>query len=169
MLISLLTAALLAVSSPQRAYSASPATIHMQPFAVIENQSVTPSTIGFTASNPDTNPTVGGSANSIVQFTAGTGSGSWSLQVSAPPAFASCSTVPAGAVRATATCTSKPAGATCAATSTAISATATTIASGNENSGGGAYTITISFTFSDSWQYIASSLCSLNVTYTINA
>jgi hypothetical protein len=136
----------------------------------ITNAAATPATVTFTATNPDTTPSVTGSAAVAVTWqTPGNFLGSWNLQVSAPSTFGSCSTVPASAV--TVTCGSVSGGfnGSCG-TATTLSATPTQIANGIEGFfTTTSYTVSLTFTLQDSWKYIASSSCSLSVSYLITA
>jgi hypothetical protein len=93
----------------------------------------------------------------------------WTLTVSAAGAsFSSCATVPASAV--TVTCGSVTGGHTGAcSTAATLSTTATKVAGGNEATGMASYSVNLSFTLADNWKYIASSSCSLSVSYTITA
>ena len=136
----------------------------------ITNAAATPATITFTATNPDTTPTVTGSAAvSVTWQTPGNLFGAWNLKVSAPSTFGSCATVPASAV--TVTCGSVTGGSNGACgTATSLSTTATQIASGTEGFiTTTSYTVNLTFTLQDSWKYIASSSCSLTVSYLITA
>ena len=147
---------------------ATPAIIKPLPMATaLSKESVTPAAITFTATDPTGTPVVTGSATAVVTWTTkgGATANSWTLGVSAPSTFAACSTVPASAVKVT--CGSVTGGACSAATN--LTNTATTIASGKESTGTANYTVNLTFTLQDSWKYIASSSCSLTVTYTITA
>ena len=136
----------------------------------VSNAAVTPSAITFTANDPDTNSTVSGSANAQVSWktTGGATARTWSVTVSAPATFSSCATVPASAV--TVSCVSVSGGhsGTCGGAA-ALSTTGTQVASGEESTGTASYSVTLGFTLADSWKYIASSSCSLSVTYNITA
>ncbi len=136
----------------------------------IKNAAATPATITFTGTNPDSTPSVAGSAAVAVTWrTTGSHSGAWNLQVSAPSTFSSCATVPAGAVAVT--CGSVTGGSSGACgTPQPLSTTGTQIADGIEGNGAAAtYTVNLTFTLQDSWKYIASSSCSLTVSYLITA
>jgi len=149
----------------------SPAAVKLKPEAVsLSAASVTPSAIGFTANNPDSSPVVSGASSAVVTFKTSAGFfGTWNLKVSAPSSFGACSTVPASAV--TVSCVSATGGQNpaCGGPVT-LSSSPTQIASGTEGLiFSTTYNVTLSFTLADSWKYIASSLCSLSVTYTITA
>lgn len=149
----------------------SPAIVRPQPMATsIPTMSVTPAAITFTATDPTGTPVVNGSAGAVVQWSIAGGKTTkgWTLGVSAPTTFSACSTVPASAVNVTCgSVTGGNAGACSAATS--LTNSPVTIASGNESTGTVNYTVNLTFTLQDSWEYIASSSCSLAVTYTITA
>ena len=153
------------------AKTAAPATVNPKLFlSSISNQAVTPGSINFSATDPDTSPAVSGSSAAVVSWqTTGTLASSWNLKVSAPASFSSCPTVPISAV--TVSCGSVAGGSagTCGG-STALSTSPIQIASGTEgfllNT---SYSVSLNFTLQDSWKYIASSSCSLSVTYTITA
>jgi hypothetical protein len=139
------------------------------PATTITSASVTPGTISFNTSNPDSQPVVNGSATATVTWqTANSLLQKWTLAVSAPASFGSCGTVPASAVTVTCGTVSGGFGGTCGGATT-ISTTPVQIASGYEGIGTGTYTVALTFTLQDSWKYIASTSCSLSVTYTITA
>ena len=164
MLSGLLLVAMLA-ATPQPASLAS-VIIGPQPLTVTAGTvTVTPATISFTAPNPTANPTVAGSASAVLHFTLAAGASTWNVKVSAPASFTNCSTVPVTAITASATCTTVTGTSSC--TSGALSTGGTQIASGNKTGGAAAFTITIAFTLADSWAYIASSACSLALTYSV--
>jgi len=137
--------------------------------AAVSAASATPSAITFLATDPTGTPVVTGSSAAVVTWkTSGGLLGAWTLNVSAPTAFGACSTVPASAV--TVTCASVSGGFLGACSSaTTLSPTATQIAGGYEGLGTATYSVSLSFTLQDSWKYIASSSCSLSVSYTITA
>jgi hypothetical protein len=162
MLSAVLLAAMLA-ATPQVSSRTNAVVFGPQPMTV-SAQSVTPATITFTAPDPDTNATVAGSASASLKFTLAMGKTAWSVAVSSP-GFTNCATVPVSAVTATATCTTTSGTSSCS--NGALSAAGTTIASGTKANPASAFTITIAFTLADSWTYIASSSCSLALTYSI--
>ena len=133
--------------------------------------SASPSTISFTATDPDAGPYAGSSA-ATVSWTTSSGStgNTWSLSVQASAAtFASCGTVPTSAVKATCTGVAGGSAGTCGA-AVNLSTSAQQVANGNEASGAGkAYSVTLNFSLADSWSYIANSSCSLTLTYTVTA
>lgn len=144
----------------------------------IHSPAATPLTITFSANDPD-NPTVAGNSAATITFTTTSGSNTnaWQVQVQATSAnFASCpNALPVSKV--TVTCVSATVGnggtAACSAPS-ALSTTLRTVASGLEGSGGGntSYSVTLSFTFTDSWGYIATpsgAPCTIGLNYVITA
>ena len=145
-----------------------PATLKLKPLATTtSNAAVSPSTLTFTASNPDTSPTVAASAVVSWKSTASSFGATWNLKVSAPASFNSCSTIPASAVTVSCTAVTGGSNRTCG-TSTGLSTTPTQIANGTEPFlTATSYSVKLNFTLQDSWKYIASSSCSLSVTYTI--
>jgi hypothetical protein len=128
-----------------------------------------PSSISFSATNPDT-PTVAGSATTTVSWNvANSANDAWKLQVSANSAsFSNCPTaIPVSAV--TITCTDGFGGGpfNCGAPAT-LSTSKTTVASGTATGAGTTYFwVTLTYTLTDSWKYIAqtSSSCTLDITY----
>lgn len=130
-----------------------------------------PSTITFTATDPDLGG-VGGSSAATVgwSLSGGSSSSTWNLSVQASSAtFASCSTVPTSAVTVACTGVSGGTGGTCAA-AVPLSTNPQQVASGYEHNGSASkpYSVTLNFTLTDSWSYIANS-CTLTLTYTVNA
>jgi hypothetical protein len=136
----------------------------------VTNAAATPATITFRAINPDTTTLVPGSAAvSVTWQTPGNLFGAWSLKVSAPSTFGSCGTVPASAV--TVTCGSVTGGLNGACGgATTLSPGGAQIASGTEGFiTTTSYSVSLTFTLQDSWKYVASSSCSLSVSYLITA
>jgi hypothetical protein len=133
----------------------------------------TPSTISFTATNPDLGSVAGSSASTVSwKTTGGSSSSTWNLKVqAAATSFTNCATVPMSAV--TVSCSSVTGGSSGAcATSFALSTTAVQVASGKESTASNAtYSVNLNFTLADSWQYIAkqSPSCTLTLTYTVTA
>jgi hypothetical protein len=132
--------------------------------------SVSPATISFTATNPNSAPVDSGSSTATVSWeNLDFAQGAWSLTVQAPSsAFSSCPTVPVSAV--TVSCASVSA--TIGGTGTcsppfALSTAAQTVASGNQAILTFSYTVTLNFTLADNWKYIAetSPSCSLLLSY----
>lgn len=137
---------------------------------------VSPATITFSATNPNTLPVVTGSSAATATWWA-SGSGNthtWTLKVQAAAStFAHCSTVPVSAVTVTCSSASVTAGygatAGCAG-AFPLSTTAQTVASGSDATSTLHYSATISFTLADNWKYIAetSPACTISLTYTAN-
>jgi hypothetical protein len=133
--------------------------------------SATPSTISFTATDPDSGAVSGSSAATISwTTTGGSPSQTWTLTVqAASSSFASCSTVPASAVTATCTTVTEGKPGSCGSAVT-LSTVAQQVASGKEdNASPASYSVAISFTLADSWSYIANPSCSISLTYTVTA
>ena len=135
--------------------------------------SVTPATISFQATDPDS-PADPGSSAAVVKWTSNsTVLRQWSLSVQpSATSFQGCPTVPVSAV--TVTCTQATnatlfGNGACSAPA-ALTTSPQTVASGNEGLGSGAYEVDLTFTLTDSWKYIANSSpqCTLTVTYTSN-
>lgn len=143
----------------------------------ISNTSAFPATITFSATDPEGIPTVGGSSNATITWrtTGGSNTSTWTLQVQSTAAtFASCPSSPP-ATQVTVNCVSvTPPGAgggtgACAG-SGGLSTALRTVASGIESSGNNRnYTVVLSFTFSDSWSFIAAPSCTLGLSYLITA
>jgi hypothetical protein len=161
---------LLASASAKAPGTLSPAVVRLAPQATsISNQSVTPAAITFTATSPDNSPVVSGSSSALVGWSIdGNTNISWTLSVSAPATFGSCPTVPASAVTVSCGTVSGGTGGVCGG-SRSLSTTPTQIANGAGASGNRSYSASLSFTLQDSWKYIASSSCSVTVTYSITA
>lgn len=176
-MIVLLGAALQNVAADQKkvaaAVRAASPVIPLAPVS-IHNVAVNPSTISFTATDPDLGNFSGSSPATVTwQTNGGVNSHPWTLGVAAStPNFSSCATVPLSAIKVS--CSNVTGGntpGTCAAP-IQLSTALTTIASGKGDTGvNSPYSVTINFTLADSWRYIAeqSPPCTLNVTYTINA
>ena len=125
--------------------------------------SVTPGTVNFTSSNPDSGP-VTGSGTTTVSFrtTANPTFRVWAQASSAN--FAGCNSPPANQV--TVSCQTATAGVTCAPSaplSTAAPPGATLVASGSGNHNPN--TITVQYTFQDARNEQAGTACSLSVQY----
>jgi hypothetical protein len=143
------------------------------PLALNFTLGVSPSTVSFSATDPDTPLVAGNSPTTVFWAVKGTNFGdAWNLSLSsAATTFTNCSTVPISAV--TVTCTTATAGgggatAACSAAST-LSTTPTVVASGTE---GGSnivrnYSVTLTYRLADQWKYSAqmSPQCTLNITY----
>ena len=175
MLTGPIIAAILMASSPQiaaRGGSAARPVTPVKPLATTINTAIaaTPATVTFTATNPDSAPSDSGSATVTLTWkTAGGATArTWNVKASAPAAFTSCATVPSSAVTATCTSVTGGTGSTCSAAG-ALSTAGIQIASGDEATGTAAYTVKLTYTLADSWEYIASSSCSLTVTYLLTA
>jgi hypothetical protein len=135
--------------------------------------SATPSTISFSAGDPDLGSVSGSSASTVSWTTSsGSSSSSWTLKVQASAtSFTNCSTVPVSAV--TATCSSVSGGSSGACKSAiTLSTTSQEVATGKESTSSNApYSVSLSFTLANSWSYIAqqSPSCTLTLTYTVSA
>jgi hypothetical protein len=140
--------------------------------STITGLSIAPPTITFSSPNPDVTPVNGNRAATITWTMSGNGNGNWSLTVQAPSStLAGCPSVPVGAVQFQCTSLKAETGGSgnCASGSFPLSTTPQTVASGNKEGNSGSTVATVSFTFTDAWKYPASSSCSVQVTYTINA
>jgi hypothetical protein len=176
MLTGQIIAAILMASSPQIAAHGGAPAAHpvtpVKPLATSINTAIaaTPATVTFTATNPDSAPTDSGSATVTLTWktAGGATTRTWNVKASAPAAFTSCATVPSSAVTATCTSVTGGTGSTCSAAG-ALSTAGVQIASGDEATGNASYTVKLTYTLADSWEYIASSSCSLTVTYLLTA
>jgi hypothetical protein len=149
---------------------AKPLTAQARPAAGDFSLSVSPATITFTATNPDSAPVDLGNAGAWVSWQSRVGkAGSWSLTVQAgSPGFSNCPAIPISAV--TVFCAS-------AATNTgrsgncsppfALSTSPQVVARGNQGTTTFSYAVTLSFTLADNWKYTAetSPSCSLSLSY----
>jgi hypothetical protein len=131
--------------------------------------SVTPVTITFQATDPDTS-TVAGSSPAPISWTYnGQWFANWNLTVQAPSAtLTNCPGIPVSAI--TATCSSSSAnnfGAASCAGAFPLSTTPHVVASGIEGVLAPSYQVQISYTISDTWKRAAqlSPSCSLSLTY----
>jgi hypothetical protein len=145
----------------------------------IQNFIVSPGTVSFAASDPDS-PSHTGSSTVTWNLTGGSFFSNWTLRVASVGSWfgggsASCSTVPASAVTFRCASATFSGGtlpsATCSAGTFTLSTTYQTVASGREGSGTPSFTVTVSFTLLDSWSYVAnlSPPCTLSVSYSLNA
>jgi len=144
----------------------------------VTSMTATPSTISFSATDPDLGPYSGNSAATVVfALSGGKTTKAWSVTVTAGTStFSGCTTIPTSSVKASCASvavnnSSGTAGTgTCSAAGT-LSTTALTVATGKEGSLTDTYTITINFLFTDSWTYIAktSPTCPLTLTYSLTA
>ena len=141
----------------------------------VTGPTISPWTITFSSPNPDAGP-VNGSSTATVQWSMhGNPTALWSLTVQATSSsMTGCGAVPVSAIQVQ--CTSLTSGATgasgsCSSGSFALSTSPQTIASGAKQGNGnsGSTVATVAFTFTDAWKYPASSSCSLQLTYTVNA
>ena len=140
---------------------------------IISSVTATPGTISFQANNPDSG-VVSGSTTATVGWTVTLGSRllNWTISVQASSlAFTGCPTVPVSAVRAICTSAGVSGGGgtgTCSGPVT-LSTLAQQVASGSEGDLIQSYLVILNYTLAESWRYVASSSCTLTLTYTINA
>lgn len=141
--------------------------------STVNSLAVSPLSISFGATDPDTAPSVAGSSSATVSFglSGGSNGATWTLAVQAAgSSFTGCATVPASAV--TVTCSSATASnnpqPVCGAAFT-LSTSPQQVVSGKEKTGNPSYSVVINYTLADSWKYVASSSCSLDLTYTLTA
>lgn len=134
---------------------------------------VSPSTISFAATNPDSSPVVAGSSSATVSWLyIDLNTGDWNLTVqAASPSFTNCPNIPVSAV--TVSCASIQkllGGAGNCAPPFPLSTTPQVVASGTQQILTFDYSININFTLADNWRYIAQTnpSCSLSLTYTAN-
>ena len=141
----------------------------------VSGLSAMPGTISFTAGSPGGG--VAGSSNATVTWTltSGISGHTWTLKVgTASATFTGCATVPESAVSFSCVSASH----TGAGTASCQAGGPWTLRSGlpgqqvaSGNDGGStthSYTVVVSYTFADSWRYIANT-CPLNLTYTVDA
>jgi hypothetical protein len=137
--------------------------------AVAGAVTVSPSSISFTAADPDVTPS-NGSTTGTISWRMNGFFNPWTLTVAAAASsFSGCPAVPLNAV--TVRCNSATPGAfgnaNCAAGTFNLSTTPVTIASGTlQGIGLTPFTVTVAFTFTDNWKYPANSSCALNLIYT---
>ena len=134
---------------------------------------VSPATISFAATNPDSVPVVAGSSAATVNwFYIDLNTGDWNLTVqAASPTFTNCPSVPVSAVTVTCASIQKLLGGSgnCSAPFP-LSTTPQVLASGTQQILTFDYSVTINFTLADRWKYIAQTnpSCSLSLTYLAN-
>jgi hypothetical protein len=141
----------------------------------IHNQIVTPSTLVFLATDPDT-PLVPGNVSASVAFrtTGGSTANTWRVEVQATGGgnMLNCpNSIPVSRIRVTCVAATAEGGTAACGAPFALSTALQTVATGTEGSGNARpYTITLNFTFQDSWQYIATNTpCAVNLSYRITA
>ena len=128
-----------------------------------------PSTVTFTASDPDLSPISGPAVTLTWTGSGGTAAKTWTLSVqSTASTLTNCPRTPASAVTvrcASGTVTGTGGTVACGGT-VPLSTTSTQIASGNQGQGVQNYTVHLTMTFADSWQYAPSqNACAANLTY----
>ncbi len=138
---------------------------------VITGPIISPSTITFSSPDPDVTPTNASSLATIQWTMSGKRNGAWSLSVKAlSPSLNGCPAVPVSAIQFQCTSWSASDGTgSCPSRSAPLSTGSQIVASGGQEGNPGMHTVTISFTFSDAWKYPASSSCSVQLIYTIDA
>lgn len=147
-----------------------PAVAAPQPQAANFNLTIVPTSVLFTATDPDSPLVAGNSTTTVTWNVAGALLQAWSLSLSSAAAtFTNCPTVPISAV--TVTCNSATVdgffgSANCGAASP-LSNSPVTVASGRNGLGTANYSVTLSYRLTDQWKYIArtSPQCTLNITY----
>ena len=163
----------LSASQKGRAVAGVNRVLPMAGAATVGTVTASPATISFTATDPDLGAVSGNSAG-IVHWTTTNGSGSstWNLSVrSTASSFANCGTAPASAVTVQCGSVTGGTGGSCKP-GFKLTTSNQVIASGNESTGANAnYWTSVTFTFTDSWSYIARQTpsCSLSLTYTVTA
>jgi hypothetical protein len=149
-----------------------PARLHLA-FGNVGTVSATPGTISFQANNPDSGAVSGSSPGSLTwTVVSGSHLQSWTLTVqSQSSSFTGCPTIPVSAVRVS--CGSAgvtgTAGTGVCGGSFPLSTTAHQIAGGAQADGTGMHTVSMNFSLSESWRYVASSACTISLTYSVNA
>jgi len=129
---------------------------------------VSPSSISFTATDPDTGIVAGNTASTVFWFYSGINKKTWSMSLQAgATTFSGCSTVPVSAVTATCSTIQVGGGSQPCGSAVTLSTAPQVIASGTEAAGFASYQVNITFTLADSWKYVAkmSPSCSLTLTY----
>jgi hypothetical protein len=141
----------------------------------IHNQVVTPGTLIFFATDPDS-PLVPGNVAATVAFrtTGGSTSNTWRVEVQAAGGgnMINCpNAIPVSRVRVSCVAATAEGGTAACGAPFALSTALQTVATGTEGSGNARpYSITLNFTFQDSWQFIATNTpCSVNLSYRITA
>ena len=146
------------------------AAARLRPLATVSNLAVSPTSITFTATDPDLGTVVGPATTVTWHATNQDNGKTWTLKVAASAStFAGCATVPASAVTVKCSSASVTAGGTgiCGG-AVGLSTSSQQLASGHEGNSDANYTVNLSFTLADSWKYIATQTpsCTLTLTYT---
>jgi hypothetical protein len=135
--------------------------------------SATPGTISFQATNPDLGQVSGSSPGSLTwSVLSGSHLQNWTLSVqSGSSSFTGCPTIPVSAVQVScgSASVSGAGGTGVCSGSFPLSTSAQQIAGGAEGDGTGSYSVSMNFTLAESWRYVASSACTLTLTYSVNA
>ena len=132
--------------------------------------SVSPATITFTATNPNSAPVDAGSSAASVSWTnLDFNTGNWNLTVqSGTTSFSNCPDVPVSAVTVSCASVSTSLGGSgsCSAPF-ALSTSPQVAAGGTQALFTYSYSVTLNFTLSDNWKYVAetSPSCSLSLSY----
>jgi len=140
------------------------------PAADPTNISVSPQTLSFQSSDPDSSPAT---ATASVTWSVWFGSGSWNLSVRANSStLANCPAVPVSAIRVRCASVSVggiPAGSGTCAQPFLLTTTSQKVAAGTQGRIFANYAISIIYEFTDSWKYrgATSPPCSLTLTYAI--
>ncbi|MCL6545354.1 MAG: hypothetical protein K6T61_08985 [Bryobacteraceae bacterium] len=140
------------------------------PAADPTNMSVSPQTLSFRSSDPDSAPVT---ATASVTWSVWLGRGSWNLSVRAgSPTLANCPSVPVSAIRVRCASVSVggfPAGSGACAQPFLLTTASQQVAAGTQGRIFANYNINIIYEFTDSWKYRGANAppCSLTLTYTI--
>jgi len=140
----------------------------------VSSLTVTPTTLNFTAIDPDTGGPAAQSTTAVTRIS-GSWFGAWYLYVqSETPTLTNCGSIPASAlvVRCqTASINGWLSNASCNSSSIPVSTTQATMASGNVGILSSAITVNFQVSFADSWRYRAAlaPACTVSLRYTVNA
>jgi hypothetical protein len=142
-------------------------------FGTVGSLFASPSSVSFTASNPDAGVVSGSSPASLSwAILSGSHVNSWTLSVQADTSsFSGCPTIPVSAVQVS--CSSASVGGTGGTASCsgsfALGTTGQQLAGGLQADGSNSYLVSATFTLAESWRYVANPSCSINLTYSVNA
>jgi hypothetical protein len=134
----------------------------------IQSIYASPGSIGFVAPDPDTPPAP---VPATLTWKTHGGGPDYSVTVQAGAShFENCPGVPVSAVRVACVSIDQPGEGACAPPFP-LSASPRLLATGPQKPGNRTFTISLTFTFADRWRYVAalSPLCSLSLTYVVNA
>ena len=136
--------------------------------------SATPGAISFQATNPSFGLVSGSSPGSITWTSVNLlARPNWTLSLQAgSTSFVGCPTIPVSAIQVSCGTTSVSGvgtGTGACGGSFPLSTTVQQIAGGAQGIGANSYSVSLNFTLAESWRYVASSACTVTITYFVDA